>query len=58
MIDFQDASVIRHVGDYSHRNMVESVLIRRNFDQNLNLSQGLFTLDDFISNAIVNFVKQ
>ena len=38
---------------YLIRNIIESCIIKKTFNENLNLSTGLFKLDNFVINQIV-----
>ena len=43
--------------DYHDRNIIESTIIKKCFDKNLNFSQALYTLDSFTIYKIMNHFK-
>lgn len=57
VIDFPQAESIINVRDMWERNIVESATITCYRDRTLNLSEGLYSLDKFITAEIVKFHK-
>lgn len=53
-INWEEAKVIVKSNSYLNRNIIESSLIKDTFVNNLNLSHGLYKLDNFIIKKIVS----
>ena len=56
VIDWKTASIIKYNKSMVERNIIESAIIQNKFNDNLNLSTGLFTLDKFIIARIIKHV--
>ena len=52
-IDWKGSTVVVKSKSCLDRNIIESSLIKHSFDDNLNLSHGLYRLDNFIVKSIV-----
>ena len=56
VIDWESASTIKYNKSTLERNIIESSLIQNNFNNNLNLSTGMYSLDNFILRRIIEHV--
>ena len=56
-IDFDNSKIIIHIKDFTNRNIIESAIIQHHKNEICNLSLGLYNLDKFIINSIVNFIN-
>ena len=54
VIDWSNTKKIVNSNSVVERNIIESSLIKHSFEDNMNLSLGLYKLDDFIIKKIVN----
>lgn len=55
LINFADVQELAKVRDIKDRNIVESAIISQNFNNTLNLSLGLYSLDNIIATAIIRY---
>ena len=54
-IDWVNSSEILFIDDFYARNILESIIIKKTFTENMNLSQGLYNIDPLAEKCIIRF---
>ena len=54
-IDWDNSNEVLYVNDFYARNILESIIIKKTFTNNMNLSQGLYNIDPLAEKCIISF---
>ena len=56
-INWSDSRILMKSSNFQERNIIESIIIKNSFNDNLNLSLGLYNVDPVLEKTIIQFLK-
>ena len=56
-INWTESKEILYCTDYIKRNLIESSIIKKEYDKLLNISHGLYKIDDILINGILRQIR-